>query len=199
MSELLTVIPGLREYALLVVALGLADRSPPRDRVVIDMPATGHGLTWLSAARRLAVVAGSGRAHAQALALDRALRSRAETGLVLVTQCEPLILQETDELRASLRMTLDRDADLLVVNRVPPSLASHDEVEALAVLSSQAADPGRRAELQRLRLWCAVRDRTRELARTLLREGAAVWIQDDHGARRRLVRSAPGLDLAEAA
>jgi len=184
-KELLTVVPGLREYALLVVALGLADASGRRranerndDRVVVDMPATGHGLAWLSAARRLAAVAGRGRAHQQAIGLDQALRSRADTGLVLVTQCEPLILSETDELRSSLRATLERDPDLLVVNRVPRPLASTVELEALSELSDATQDLHTFTALERLRQWCAGRERARELCDSLGPACAKIWLED---------------------
>ncbi len=177
-QELLTVIPGLREYALLVAALGLGASRNPRERTVIDMPATGHGLSWLTAGRRLAAVAGRGRAADQALALESALRARREVGLVVVTQSEPVILSETRELTDSLHHALGRVPDLLVINRVPPKLATPSELRALAETVRTTSDPAERKALEELLAWCSAREKTRQASNALHTRGERLLLED---------------------
>jgi hypothetical protein len=177
-QELLTVIPGLREYALLVAALGLGGPRNARERTVIDMPATGHGLSWLTAGRRLAAVAGRGRAADQALALESALRARREVGLVVVTQSEPVILSETRELTDALLHALGRGPDLLVINRVPPPLATPSELRALAETARTTSDPTEREALEELLAWCTARERTRQASNSLRTGGERLSLED---------------------
>lgn len=115
-ARLLDVVPALREYALLAAALELAEAG---QTVVVDMPATGHGVAWLGVAGRLANLVPSGRTRDQALRLDAALRDPRLTSIVAVTLPEPLVLAETQQLRSIIESELGRDVDHLVINRAP--------------------------------------------------------------------------------
>ena len=81
-ARLLDVMPALREYALLAAALELADM---QQTVVVDMPATGHGVAWLSVAGRLANLVPPGRTRDQALRVDAAMRDPKRSTIVAVT------------------------------------------------------------------------------------------------------------------
>jgi len=161
-KRLLDVLPGIHEYALLLNAVDLvgADLPVPCDRLIVDMPATGHGLSWLGAAQRFARLVPKGRSREQADRLDATLRDPLQTALVVTCVPEPLVLSETLELRAELRAQLGRDADLLVFNRmpeVPPGAAraAHQLAADDTTLAPAAA---------RLIAWLAAREEARALA-----------------------------------
>jgi anion-transporting ArsA/GET3 family ATPase len=117
--------PGLKELAVLGHALRVLrgiERTPtgPVDLVVLDAPATGHGVSMLAAPRVVAEVVDAGPfahlAHELAAFIDDA----ALTGIVIVTLAEEMPVQETLELRAALDTRVARAPDVLVVNAVYP-------------------------------------------------------------------------------
>ncbi len=170
-ARLLDVVPALREYALLAAALELADNQP---NVVVDMPATGHGVAWLSVAGRLANLVPAGRTRDQALRVDAAMRDPRLTSIVAVTLPEPLVLTETQQLRAVIKSELGRDVDRLVINRAPvvPVNAiqlAHD----LAALASHAAEPA-----HQLATWLEQRVRACDNARDVAGDVNVSWIED---------------------
>lgn len=177
-KRLLEVLPGIHEYALLLSAIDLIESGRAGcDQLIIDMPATGHGLSWLGAAERFARLVPKGRSREQADRLDATLRDPHETALVVVCVPEPLVLRETLALRGELRTQLARDADLLVINRVPevPSGAA-EAAERLAAEAGPLAGPA-----ARLGRWLAARAEARTIAMAaaagiphmLLAEGSA--------------------------
>lgn len=97
-QRVLDVVPAIHEYALLVAALELTRTYA---RVVVDLPATGHGVAWLGVAARLARLVPHGASRDQADHLDAALRDPHTTALVVVTLPEPIVLSETRALRAA--------------------------------------------------------------------------------------------------
>jgi anion-transporting ArsA/GET3 family ATPase len=168
---LASVVPGLREYCLLVAARA---RLGSHERVVIDMPATGHGISWLSAAKQLAQLVPHGRARAQADALDAALRSPRETAYVLVTLAEPMVLAESDELERALVTRLGVHISHTVLNRVPP--AAHVHAEELSALTQ--ADPSLVGPLRELVSWARRRAPALASAQRLLARGHTTLLLD---------------------
>ena len=94
--------------------------SRPYDLVVLDAPATGHGLAMLQAPRTFASVArvGEETRHRTALLGDRADPRR--TAVLAVSTAEEMPVAETLELRARLREQLGLELSLAVVNAVVP-------------------------------------------------------------------------------
>lgn len=138
--RLAAIVPGLREVALLVLALQRTDRG---QHVVIDMPSTGHGLAWLSTVRLLHALEPTGRARQLIDRLDASLADSSFTRLVVVTLGERLVMAETRELCQA----LPRRADLVVVNSVHrPSLPADP-------LAGFATTPGLAAAVASLRMW----------------------------------------------
>ena len=134
--QLATVVPGLREVSLLVAALTRVDSG---SHVVLDMPATGHGLAWLTTVGLLRSLAPAGRARTLVDRLHERLNDPTFTRLVVVTLCEPLVARETFELCNA----LPRPPDLIVINQVhrPPLLDASDlaSLARLTDLTSEAA------------------------------------------------------------
>lgn len=125
---------------------------PIYDLVVLDAPATGHGLTLLAAARSMRELARVGPFHDLARIIEQFLADRERTGILLVTLPERLPVSESLELLSALRE--DR-AELagVVVNQVAgellPDAAAWPRVRRALEAVTQT-DPSRRAEFEGL-------------------------------------------------
>jgi len=151
--------PGLKELAILGHALRLLrragtggpggdagrdagpDAAPALDVVVLDAPATGHGVRLLMAPRLVAEVIRTGPFGALAGELATFVADPERCGIVVVTQAEEMPVEEALELRQALASQLGRQPELLVVNGLfpplPPGLdgpAAAEPPDALAAL-----------------------------------------------------------------
>ena len=114
--------PGMRELLTVGKLWELAQdrrRTPgaePYDLVVVDAPATGHGLALLDAPRTFAGVAAAGPVARQARIIHGTLSDRDVTGIVAVSTPEEMPVNEVDYLRGELGDRLD----LVVANAVRP-------------------------------------------------------------------------------
>ncbi|GAB4374736.1 MAG: hypothetical protein Kow0062_13020 [Acidobacteriota bacterium] len=120
--------PGLKELAVLGHAWRLLEGStaeaPRPDVVVLDAPATGHGLSLLAAPALVSEVVEGGPFGAMARQLAEFVRAPEETGLVVATLAEEMPVQETLELVEGTRRRLGRAPDLVVANALYPPLPS---------------------------------------------------------------------------
>ncbi len=121
--------PGLKEVAILGHCLravrGEIEDAPRIDTVVLDAPATGHGIYLLTAARLFAEAIGEG--PMATLAREAAdFVAGEEAGVVVVTLAEELPVDESLELRQSLVDRFGRQPDLLIANGVYPPLPADD-------------------------------------------------------------------------
>lgn len=155
---------------------------PIYDLVVLDAPATGHGLTLLAAARSMRELARVGPFHDLAQIIERFLSDRDRAGLLLVTLPEPLPVTESVELVAALR---DDRAELaaVVVNQVlPDPLPDATAWPAVrrALEARAASDPERRDELRAV---VALADRAadRVRAQQVVLEGLPAALAEAHG------------------
>ncbi|HYL04661.1 MAG TPA: ArsA family ATPase [Thermoanaerobaculia bacterium] len=119
--------PGLKELAILGHALRLLRRSGPPDApdldvVVLDAPATGHGVRLLAAPRLVSEVIRNGPFAALAGELAAFVADPERCGIVVVTQAEEMPVEEALELRAALASQLGREPELLIVNGLFPPL-----------------------------------------------------------------------------
>ncbi len=121
--------PGLKELAVLseaermvrVKGKGRSARAS-FDVVVLDAPATGHGVALLAAPHLVSRVIERGPIGAQARELARLVADAARTAIVVVTLAEEMAVQETLELRERLVTQVGRSPELLVVNALYPPL-----------------------------------------------------------------------------
>ncbi|HEX5761172.1 MAG TPA: ArsA-related P-loop ATPase, partial [Thermoanaerobaculia bacterium] len=123
--------PGLKEMAILGHALrllrGQGEGAPALDTVVLDAPASGHGVLLLLAPLLVAEVIRSGPFGRMAEELRRLVASPERCGVVVVTQAEEMPVEEALELGAALDERLGRGADLLAVNGLYPPLPAGEE------------------------------------------------------------------------
>ena len=159
--------PGLRELLTVGKVWELAQedrRTPgaePYDLVVLDAPATGHGVAILSAPRTFADAAAMGRIARQGRIIDAMLSDPAQTGVVAVARAEEMPVNETLALEAALPETVGVGLDLVVANGLLPDRFDAADVRALraappsqpvrAALMAHARARAQRAQLARLR------------------------------------------------
>ncbi len=121
LQGVLELIPGVSEVALMLSFCELL--AAGQDRVIVDMPATGHGLALLTAPQLLLGVVDGGRAFELTLDLQRRLGDATRTALVAVTTAEAFVLRETQRLVAQAQEVGVAPA-LVVVNRLPQPAAA---------------------------------------------------------------------------
>jgi anion-transporting ArsA/GET3 family ATPase len=159
--------PGMRE--LLTVGklweLAQLDRRTPGadayDLVVVDAPATGHGIALLSAPRTFAAAAGAGPVARQGTIIDTTLADPEQTAVVAVARAEELAVTETAALREALHASMGLALARVVANALdadrfsPPEakrLQPHAEHPAVArALRGHHRALRQRAQLARLR------------------------------------------------
>jgi hypothetical protein len=129
--------PGMRELLSIGKVWELAQaarRTPggePYDLVVLDAPATGHGVAILEAPRTFAGAARVGSVARQGHTIHAMLADPERTGVIAVASPEEMPVNETLALRGALRMRMGLDLARVVVNGVEHSRFSAAEVSAL--------------------------------------------------------------------
>jgi anion-transporting ArsA/GET3 family ATPase len=119
--------PGLKELAILGHAFRLRRGqgplgAPELDLVVLDAPATGHGVTLLAAPQLVAEVIREGPFGRMAGELARLVGDPERLGIAVVTQAEEMPVEEALELKAALAGRLALAPELLVVNGLYPPM-----------------------------------------------------------------------------
>lgn len=147
--QLLIGAPGWRE----LVTLGKigyeeqqldADGRPRFDLLIVDAPASGHGLTLLDIPRVTRSVVRAGPLRRSAVAIETLLQDPERCLLIPVTLAEELPTQETAELVGRLREEVQIPMDRVVINAVaaPPfPEAMNDLPERLAQLPEDLLPP----------------------------------------------------------
>jgi anion-transporting ArsA/GET3 family ATPase len=151
--------PGLKETAVFGRVLRMVEGHVPRgapvpDLVILDAPASGHGVSWLTAPQLISEVIRSGPVGQMSAQIAAFMNDRARFGVVAVTTAEEMPVQETIELLDDLARRLDRRPELVVVNALYPPLPSEaDDGDAAGRLWLDRRRVNER-ELQRLiRVW----------------------------------------------
>jgi hypothetical protein len=146
--------PGMRELLMVGKVWELAQharRTPgaePYDLVILDAPATGHGVAILRAPRTFAEAARVGPIARQGRTIDAMLTDPSRTGVVAVATAEEMPVNEALGLRASLRAELGLELGLAVVNGMLGDRLSAAEAAALERVPA-AGSAGRAARVAR--------------------------------------------------
>lgn len=138
MRPLLRAAPAIHEVAMLDAVRQIVAEHPGA-RVVVDMPATGHGVAWLRTARQGRDFLGAGPLYELCAGVARDLVAPGRAAPVVVTLPEPLVLQETVELCEALGSDPGLPVSAVVVNRLPPPLPEEALRQADALAGAGAA------------------------------------------------------------
>jgi len=140
LHQLLEGAPGWRELITLGKVWHLEqqrddDGRPRYDCIVVDAPATGHGLTFLDVPRTVRTAVRSGPLRRNAGHVEDLMRDPTRTRLLPVALAEELPASETAELVERLRRDIGVTVDRVVVNALlddPLPGAPDDVLERLA-------------------------------------------------------------------
>jgi len=131
--QLMTATPGWRELITLGKVWHLEQQrdeaGPQIDLIVVDAPATGHGLTFLDVPHLVASAVRSGPLRRNAEQVERLLADPDRTRLLPVALAEELPVRETQELVERLRAERSITIDRIVVNAVEPDPLADDLAE----------------------------------------------------------------------
>ena len=124
-------------------------RSRSYDLVIVDAPASGHGIAMLKTPQTFGDIARVGPVRRQALKVRGMLSDPAKTGYVAVALPEEMPVNETIELGARLQDAVGLDLDAVVVNGLYPERFKRDEADRLRTLPDEPAVAAALAEYDR--------------------------------------------------
>ena len=170
--------PGMRELLTIgkIWELAQLDRrrheGAPYDLVIVDAPATGHGIGLMQSPKTFAEIARVGPMATQAATINRTITNPKRAGVVIVALPEEMPVNESASLEAELIDSIGISVDRLYMNGLYPERFEPAEVEtigaaletgegAVATALGAAIDESRRAHSHREQL-----ARLQELART---------------------------------
>ena len=150
-NYLAAATPGLKELVTIgkIWELAQPDRKVKSGRkydlVIVDAPATGHGIGFLQTPRTFAAIARVGPIHSQAQQLDRLITDQAHTGTAIVSLPEEMPVNESAALEHDLRNEVGVAVDRIYMNGLYPQRFSNEEAERLAELAREEGGDGVRA------------------------------------------------------
>jgi anion-transporting ArsA/GET3 family ATPase len=156
-SYLVAATPGLRELLTVGKVWELAQpdrRTPgahPYDLVILDAPATGHGVAVLTAPGTFADAARMGPIARQGAIIHGMLANPEQTGIVAVATAEEMPVNETLALRDALADELGQRFAAVVVNGVLPARFRRADVAALEAAGADASRAVRAARTEAAR------------------------------------------------
>jgi anion-transporting ArsA/GET3 family ATPase len=145
--------PGLRELLCIGKAWELAQPrrraagARPYDLVILDAPATGHGIALLAAPRTFARAAQVGPIARQGARIGATLRDPEATGVVAVATPHEAAVSEALQTRTRLDDELGIELAGVVVNALRPRRYTRADIRTLREASA-AATPGNRPALE---------------------------------------------------
>jgi anion-transporting ArsA/GET3 family ATPase len=174
-SSVLRGTPGIEAWSMLGKAYfhtkeTLPDGRPRYDLVIVDAPATGHGLEMLRVPRVITEIAPAGLLRREAEEAVGLFRDPARAGVVLVTLAEEMPVQETIELFTTIRTELSLPVKLLAENQVLPRLFQATERSAVEQVPDFLAESSALLPLARAARTRATREAIQETSLARLAE-----------------------------
>ncbi len=142
-TYLAAATPGLRELVTIgkIWELAQPDRKVKDghnfDLVVVDAPATGHGIGFLQTPRTFAKIARVGPIKAQAETLDTFICNHRKTGVAIVALPEEMPVNETGLLENELVDEIGISVDRVYMNGLYPERFTGEEAERLAATAGE--------------------------------------------------------------
>ncbi len=131
-------IPGLDEllmlgkiYELERLTKGLFSSEPLYDLIIVDAPATGHGLSMLEVPRVVESVVKVGPMHRSAGSMQALFSDPTKTALCLVTLAEEMPVVETAEFAAALKAGTKMAFGPLFINALMPTIPEVNSLDHL--------------------------------------------------------------------
>jgi anion-transporting ArsA/GET3 family ATPase len=146
--------PGMRELTSIGKVWELAQlerrnsKLAPYDLVVVDAPASGHGLAMLETPRTFREAVRVGPIARQADRLHTFITDRKTTGVVAVALAEEMPVNETVELEGRLDREMGMAIDQVVVNALLPERFSGEDCEQISEANGSHPVPAVRAALR---------------------------------------------------
>jgi anion-transporting ArsA/GET3 family ATPase len=152
-TYLTAATPGLKELVTIgkIWELSQLDRKVKKGReydlVIVDAPATGHGIGFLQTPRTFASIARVGPIHSQAEELHRFITDHEATGTAIVALPEEMPVNESATLEQQLREEIGVSVDRVYMNGLYPERFSAEEAEKIDS-AAQNADGAVRGALR---------------------------------------------------
>ncbi len=129
-QKLIQVAPGFQELFFLgrlfwLVKLQAEIQDTPYDKIIVDAPSTGHGLSLLGVAQTIASFGMTGPLAHECERVSSLLQEPQTVGVICVTLPEELPMEETLEFLPQLRRDLGRDPLAIALNRCLPKEFFH--------------------------------------------------------------------------
>jgi len=150
-TYLAAATPGLKELVTIgkIWELTLDERKSsdgqPYDLVVVDAPATGHGVGFLQTPRTFAELAKVGPIRQQAEILDAFIRDPELTGVAVVALPEEMPVNETAALERDLAEQVGIEVDHIYCNGLYPERFDDGEIRRIEAALPRADGPARAA------------------------------------------------------
>jgi anion-transporting ArsA/GET3 family ATPase len=179
-NYLAAATPGLKELVTIgkIWELAQLDRKVKQghkyDLVIVDAPATGHGVGFLQTPRTFASIARVGPIHSQAETLDRFITDHENTGTAIVALPEEMPVNESAALEKDLRDEVGVAVDRVYLNGLYPERFSKAEAEKLTQLTESENGAPRAAARAALSEYGRARSQRAQLARLRRRVEAPV-------------------------
>jgi anion-transporting ArsA/GET3 family ATPase len=179
-NYLAAATPGLKELVTIgkIWELAQLDRKVKSGRkydlVIVDAPATGHGIGFLQTPRTFAAIARVGPIHSQAQQLDRLITDQEHTGVAIVALPEEMPVNESAALEHDLREEVGVAVDRVYMNGLYPERFSSEEAERLGKLAGEEEGAVRAAARAALSECSRARSQRAQLARLRRRVQAPV-------------------------
>jgi anion-transporting ArsA/GET3 family ATPase len=179
-NYLAAATPGLKELVTIgkIWELARLDRKARSgnkyDLVIVDAPATGHGVGFLQTPRTFAAIARVGPIHSQAQTLDRFITNHQNTGVAIVALPEEMPVNESAALEHDLTEEVGVAVDRVYLNGLYPERFSKAEAERLCQLAEGEDGAPRAAARAALSEYGRARSQRAQLARLRRRVQAPV-------------------------
>jgi len=163
--------PGLAEVVTMGKIWELAQlerrsaKAAPYDLVIVDAPATGHGLALLRAPRTFAEIARVGPIRNHAEKFHAFTADASVTGVVAVALAEEMPVNETIDLEERLAGDMEMKLSAVLVNGVLPERFSGADAQAMAGAEGTGSPAAREALTAALRAHDRARSQRSQVAR----------------------------------
>jgi anion-transporting ArsA/GET3 family ATPase len=170
-TYLAAATPGLKELVTIgkIWELAQLDRKVKQGRkydlVIVDAPATGHGIGFLQTPRTFAAIARVGPIHSQAQRLDALITDHDQTGTAIVALPEEMPINESAALAHDLHHEVGVSVDRVYLNGLYPERFSKQEAERLEELAAEPNGSVRAAARAALSEHSRARSQRAQLAR----------------------------------